>query len=90
MSFNYKLVLGSDYGLMVCVVFSCRGGNVGAIELWDVTHQPYLEKVLLDVEQIDGKASVESLIWVAGRLFSCGLHGFVVEHNVFTGKMKVY
>jgi hypothetical protein len=59
------------------------------IEIWNVTHQPFLEKCLLDLERIEGKPSVESLIWVKDRLFSCGLHGFVVEHDTCSGKIKV-
>lgn len=62
---------------------------MGQIEIWDVAHQPYLEKVILDLETIEDKPSVESMMWVGDRLFSCGLHGFVVEHDPSSGRIKV-
>ncbi|CAG7652969.1 unnamed protein product [Allacma fusca] len=65
-----------------------RGGDTPAIEIWDMSHTPFLEKVLYDLESINDKVSVESLVWIHDRLFSCGLHGFVVEHDLVTRKMK--
>ncbi|CAL8070237.1 unnamed protein product [Orchesella dallaii] len=65
-----------------------RGGDFGSIELWDVAHQPCMVKQLIDLELIDGKPSVESLVWAQGRLFSGGLHGFIVEHDLRSGKIK--
>ncbi len=66
-----------------------RGGRIGAIEIWDVNYQPFLERVILELETIDDKPSVESVIWSNDRLFSCGLHGFVVEHDIRSGKLLV-
>lgn len=66
-----------------------RGGSYGSIELWDVAHQPCLVNEILDLELIDGKPSVESIVWIKGRLFSAGLHGFVVEHDLSSLKIKV-
>lgn len=54
-----------------------------------MNHQPFLERVIPELETIDGKPSVESVVWAKDRLFSCGLHGFVIEHDVRTGKLMV-
>ena len=69
--------------------FFYRGGDNPAIEIWDMTHIPFVEKILYDLETINDKVSVEGLVWVRDRLFSCGLHGFIVEHDLCTRKMKV-
>ena len=35
------------------------------------------------------QGSVESLCWVDNRLFSCGLHGFLLEYDLNKLKVKV-
>ena len=41
-------------------------------------HTPHIEK------QIPGsnEGSIEALVWSKGRLFSTGLHGFIVEYDL--------
>lgn len=48
-----------------------------------------MERTLIDLEKVDGQASVESMVWSNNRLFSCGLHGFLLEHDMLTLKIKV-
>lgn len=51
-----------------------------SIEIWNMEHTPHIER------QIPGSAdgSVEALVWSKGKLFSTGLHGFIVEYNLVT------
>ena len=70
-------------------MFVFRGGETPAIEIWNVVRAPFLQKILYELENNDDKPSVESLIWIKDRLFSCGLHGFIVEHDLNTRKIKV-
>ncbi|KAG8201749.1 hypothetical protein JTE90_012809 [Oedothorax gibbosus] len=51
-----------------------------SIEIWDMKQNPYLEKVIPGAST----ASVESLAWCKGRLFSTGLHGYVTEYDLST------
>jgi hypothetical protein len=41
-------------------------------------HSPHIEKLIPG----SSEGSVEALVWSKGRLFSTGLHGFVVEYNL--------
>lgn len=60
-----------------------RSNNM--IEIWNLSECPIIERI------IPGKSnsSVESLVWCNTRLFSTGLHGFIVEYNFSTLKHKV-
>ena len=51
-----------------------------SIEIWNVEHTPHIER------QIPGSAegSVEAVVWSKGKLFSTGLHGFIVEYDLVT------
>lgn len=50
----------------------------GSIEIWNCKHRPFMQLVL----PADSEASIEGLSWCDGRLFSVGLHGFVLEHDL--------
>lgn len=57
----------------------------GSIEIWNVKHNPYLQKYITG--QPD--ASVEDLKWCSSRLFSCGLQGTVLEYDLLSCAIKV-
>ncbi|KAK8374495.1 hypothetical protein O3P69_011772 [Scylla paramamosain] len=50
----------------------------GSIEIWNCKSRPFMQLVLPG----DNDSSVEALVWCRGRLFSAGLHGFLLEHNL--------
>nr|XP_014094570.1 U3 small nucleolar RNA-associated protein 4 homolog [Bactrocera oleae] len=52
--------------------------NDGSIEIWDVQHASYLEKV---IPKSPGN-SVEGMVWAGERLFSVGLTGELVEWDL--------
>ncbi|XP_023334563.1 U3 small nucleolar RNA-associated protein 4 homolog, partial [Eurytemora carolleeae] len=54
-----------------------------SVEVWSVSYTPYLQKTIHGTPE----GSVESLCWVDNRLFSCGLHGFLLEYDL--NKLKV-
>lgn len=49
-----------------------------SIEIWNLEHTPHLEKLFPGGTE----ASIEALVWSKGRLFSTGLHGFIVEYDL--------
>lgn len=49
-----------------------------SIEIWNMTHSPHIEKLIPGSTE----GSIEALVWSKGRLFSTGLHGFVVEYDL--------
>jgi U3 small nucleolar RNA-associated protein 4 len=55
-----------------------------SVELWSVSYTPYLQKSIPGTPE----ASIESLCWFENRLFSCGLHGFVIEYDLIKLKVK--
>jgi len=50
------------------------------VEVWDTGHSPVLQARLGPAPGL--QASVECVAWGAGRLYSCGLHGQVVEYDL--------
>ncbi|KAM8710953.1 hypothetical protein ACLKA7_017566 [Drosophila subpalustris] len=52
----------------------------GAIELWDMKHAPYLNRVI----QLTPETAVEDLAWSGQRLFSVGLSGKLIEWDLNT------
>jgi U3 small nucleolar RNA-associated protein 4 len=50
------------------------------IEVWNMTAAPFLQKWIPG----NSESSVEALAWAKGRLFSTGLHGLVLEHDLNT------
>ncbi|CAL4191113.1 unnamed protein product, partial [Meganyctiphanes norvegica] len=56
----------------------------GSIEIWNCSYRPYLYHVIGGNEE----SSVEALIWCHGRLFSAGLHGFILEYDLGTLQAK--
>ena len=61
----------------------CRSNNV--LELWDVKHTPHLDRVFT----VGKDDSIESIAWCNERLFSAGLGGSVLEHDVLTTTVTV-
>lgn len=51
----------------------------GCIEIWNVKNSPYIEKTFSS--NVDNY-SVEQLAWFDDRLFSIGIHGFLVEYDL--------
>ncbi|XP_064106148.1 U3 small nucleolar RNA-associated protein 4 homolog [Macrobrachium nipponense] len=51
----------------------------GSIEIWNCKHKPFMQLVL---PASDEEASVEGLAWCNDRLFSVGLHGYVLEYDL--------
>ena len=49
-----------------------------SIEIWNLEHSPHIEKLIPGSTE----GSIEALVWSKGRLFSTGLHGFVVEYDL--------
>ncbi|EFX86991.1 hypothetical protein DAPPUDRAFT_97204 [Daphnia pulex] len=49
-----------------------------SIEIWNLEHSPHIEKLIPGSPE----GSIEALVWSKGRLFSTGLHGFVVEYDL--------
>ncbi len=43
-------------------------------------HSPHIEKVIPGSTE----GSIEALVWSKGKLFSTGLHGFVVQYDLIT------
>ncbi|KAK4308157.1 hypothetical protein Pmani_020125 [Petrolisthes manimaculis] len=52
----------------------------GSIEIWNCQDKPFLQKVLPGGEE----SSVEGVAWCGERLFSAGLQGFILEHDLVT------
>ena len=52
-----------------------------SVEIWSTLHTPVLQFVIHPPPASED-VSVESLAWAGGRLFSCGLHGQVVEYDL--------
>ncbi|KAL7733553.1 hypothetical protein ACLKA6_005022 [Drosophila palustris] len=52
----------------------------GSIELWDMRHAPYLNRVI----QLTPETAVEDLAWSGQRLFSVGLSGKLIEWDLDT------
>ncbi|XP_074661710.1 U3 small nucleolar RNA-associated protein 4 homolog [Tubulanus polymorphus] len=50
----------------------------GSIEIWSIPDNWFLQKVIPSCE---GR-SVEALVWSAGRLFSAGLQGEIIEYDL--------
>lgn len=48
------------------------------IEIWNVTNDFHLERVIPGGEEL----SVEALVWVDGRLFSAGIHSQITEWDI--------
>lgn len=53
----------------------------GSVEIWNCQNRPFVQLVLPG--GVD--SSVEALVWCKGRLFSAGLHGYILEYNLFSG-----
>jgi len=49
-----------------------------SIELWNTKAAPLLSRLIPG----NSESSVESLAWAGDRLFSCGLHGLVIEYDL--------
>ena len=60
----------------VWIIFIYRSDN--SIEIWNVEHTPHLEKQIPS----SAEGSVEAVVWSNGKLFSTGLHGFVIEYDL--------
>jgi len=52
------------------------------VEVWRTRHSPVFQFCLFPPS--DAEVSVESIAWAGDRLFSCGLHGQVVEYDLVT------
>lgn len=51
-----------------------------SIEIWNLSNVPYIERTIPpDLENF----SIEGLCWLDNRLFSIGLHGFLVEYDLY-------
>lgn len=50
----------------------------GSVEIWNCKHRPFMQQVIHG----DEDSSVEALAWCNGRLFSAGLHGFLLEYDL--------
>ncbi|XP_045463554.1 U3 small nucleolar RNA-associated protein 4 homolog [Harmonia axyridis] len=50
-----------------------------SIEIWNVKDAPFIEKVLAFNSE---NYSIEDLGWFQDRLFSVGLHGFILEYDI--------
>ncbi|XP_014231518.1 U3 small nucleolar RNA-associated protein 4 homolog [Trichogramma pretiosum] len=48
------------------------------LELWNVAHAPFLESTICGADSID---SIEGILWVGSRLFTCGLRGMITEYD---------
>ncbi|XP_068232510.1 U3 small nucleolar RNA-associated protein 4 homolog isoform X2 [Palaemon carinicauda] len=57
----------------------------GSIEIWNCKHNPFMQLVL---PAVDEDASVEGLAWCNDRLFSVGLHGYVLEYDLALCNVK--
>ncbi|XP_063976661.1 U3 small nucleolar RNA-associated protein 4 homolog [Diachasmimorpha longicaudata] len=59
--------------------------NDNSIELWNVSHTPFLEQVIPG----DPRDSIEALLWIGPyRLLSTGLRGFIIEYDLISLKPK--
>lgn len=71
----------------VCCLSLCNKTNKlalsrldASLELWNITNAPFIERIIpSSIENY----SIESLAWYNKRLFSVGLHGFIVEYDLF-------
>ncbi|XP_015588039.1 U3 small nucleolar RNA-associated protein 4 homolog [Cephus cinctus] len=52
--------------------------NDNSIEIWNVENAPFVERTIVGHPE----GSVEAVLWVDLRLFSTGLHGMVMEHDL--------
>ncbi|XP_076322453.1 U3 small nucleolar RNA-associated protein 4 homolog isoform X2 [Tachypleus tridentatus] len=49
-----------------------------SIEIWNLSNTHFLESVIPG----DPSSSVEAVVWCNGRLFSCGLQGYISEYDL--------
>lgn len=56
-----------------------------SIEIWNITNAPFIEKI---IPTIISNESIEGLKWYKNRLFSVGLHSFLVEYDLFKLTIK--
>ena len=56
------------------------------IEVWRTRHTPVFLYCLFP--PAESEVSVESVAWAGERLFSCGLHGQVVEYDLVTRQVR--
>ena len=75
--FSLKFVFSSSHSLLAVA----RADS--SVEVWSTRHTPVLQFVIQPPAASED-VSVESLAWAGGRLFSCGLHGQVVEYDLDT------
>ena len=52
------------------------------IEIWKTRHSPVFQFTIFPPAEVE--VSVEGLAWAGDRLFSCGLHGQLVEYDLIT------
>lgn len=57
---------------------SCRSD--ARIEIWNLTHCPFIERTIASSAE---NFSIEGLIWCDTRLFSVGLHGLLIEYDLY-------
>jgi U3 small nucleolar RNA-associated protein 4 len=50
------------------------------IEIWNLTHCPFIERTIASSAE---NFSIEGLIWCDTRLFSVGLHGLLIEYDLY-------
>jgi len=49
-----------------------------SLEIWSISSTPFLQKCIPGLDE----GSIEGISWYKDRLFTCGLHGFVIEHDL--------
>jgi len=52
------------------------------IEIWNIEHTPHIEKIIPGTVEDSIEGSIEALAWSKGRLFSTGLHGYIIEYDL--------
>ncbi|CAH0547966.1 unnamed protein product [Brassicogethes aeneus] len=56
-----------------------------SLEIWDISHNAFIEKTIASTVE---NYSIEGLTWSDNRLFSVGLHGFLVEYDLYKLEVK--
>lgn len=84
---NHKLALSRYHSICVKLCLSkadlfvfIRSDN--RIEIWNIEHTPHIEKIIPGSVEDSIEGSIEALVWSKGRLFSTGLHGYIVEYDL--------
>lgn len=58
--------------------------NDNSLEIWNIDNAPFIESTITD----ETDNSIEAILWIGSRLFTCGLRGMITEYDLTALKVK--